>query len=383
MARLAAAFKDFLDDTLDLEGSLTDPRKEPRIPLATIAGSVHLLPLLGAKSLLDIDLHLRKDKLRRFFGGGVSDTHLIRVIGQLELDELRELNHRICFTDITPFRMQSGRGLKIGIVDGTTINRQLVCAFQLVRSEKERLVVDLEPQEKEGKELVAADALITRVLDSAGAGLPDIILGDGLYITQYHINRCLNHGVHALIKTKEEGTLNILLDAKAIFARSNLYRKDVEIVEGLDADRGVSYCIHASGGFSFEGVEKLLKVARIEDCDIKTGNIEVYYVVTTMDDLSAQEMRELSYLRWSIENHGFKMFNALCRSKHGYIKNEEVGLRLVFLLLHGFNSLLLFLTREWSKVRRRFAGAKLTIRFVTRTLIEELFSLPVHRKAYS
>lgn len=382
MARLAAAFKDYLDDTLDLDHSLSDPRKEPRIPLATIVGSVHLLPLLGARSLLDIDLHLRKDKIRRFFSGQVSDTHLIRIIRLLDLDELRRLNHRICFKNITPFCLHSGRKLKIGIVDGTTMNRQLVCAFQLVRGEKERLVVDIEPQEKEGKEPIAAGALIERILGTAGVVLPDIILGDGLYITQYHINRCLNRGVHALVKTKEEGTLNILLDAKEIFARSKLYQKDVEVVDGLDVDRGVSYRIYASAGFSFEGVEKLLKVARIEDCDIKTGNIEVYYVVTTMDDLSAKEMRELSYLRWSIENHGFKMFNALCRSKHGYIKNEEAGLRLVFLLLHGFNSLLLFLTREWSKVRRRFAGAKLTIRFVARTLIEELFSLPVRRKAY-
>ncbi|MEK8024090.1 MAG: hypothetical protein AAB229_09825 [Candidatus Hydrogenedentota bacterium] len=94
--------------------------------------------------------------------------------------------------------------------------------------------------------------------------------------------------------------------------------------------------------------------------------------MTSRDDLTALELRELGHLRWSIENNGFKLFNSLCSSKHGYVKDEAASLRLVFLLAIGFNSLLLFLHEKWNELEKRWRKAKITLRHLARHLLEQL-----------
>lgn len=125
---LLCGFNGFLWKEIALTRRLTDPREKPRIRLETIAGSVMLLPLAGARSLLSIDQMMRSDA-RRYFDESVSDTHLTRVIRDLNPDELRAINRRVCDKSPNVFRMQSGRALRIGLVDGTTMNKVLVSAF--------------------------------------------------------------------------------------------------------------------------------------------------------------------------------------------------------------------------------------------------------------
>lgn len=368
MARFAAAFNDFLWNDVGPTRGLTDPRKQPRIKLETIVGSVILLPLAGARSLLEIDLRLR-DGARRYFGESVSDTHLTRVIGQLDLEELRIINRRVSEQG-GGYRLESGRELNIGLVDGTSLGKHLVSAFQTVRSAVDRPLVDLEPSPGQGHELATTARLINRVVHKTTRAW-HLIGADGLYMTQGHMRQCLELGVDFFVKTKE-GTLTIVQEAKEIFRRKHLYSKDVECVEGADEKRHIRWRVIAGSGFSFEGVDRELRVAWVEETSTATGETETFFVVTSRLDLTAEELRELGHLRWSIENHGFKLFNSLYASKHGYIKDEAASLRLVFLLAIGFNSLLRFLQTKRREIDRHWRTAKVTLRNLARFVLGQL-----------
>lgn len=370
MARYAAAFNGFLWNNIAPTQGLTDPRKKPRIRLETIVGSVMLLPLAGARSLLDIDQRLRSDA-RRYFGESVSDTHLARVIKELDVDELRAINRRISERDTNVYRLQSGREIRLGLVDGTTLNKTLVSAFQSVRNDANRNIVDLELFPGPGHELATTAKLIDRVVQRSEPGAWNIIGADGLYMTRKHMKQCLDLGVDFFVKTKEE-TLTIIQEAKEIFRRRRLYPKEVETVEGVEEKIHLRHRVFAGSGFSFEGIDSLLRVAWIEETSTLTGVTEEYFVVTSRLDLTAEELREFGHLRWSIENNGFKLFNALSSSKHGYVKDEAVGLRLVFLLAIGFNSLLLFLRTKRREIDRHWRRAKVTLRCLARDVLGHL-----------
>ena len=370
MAPYTAAFNGFLWNEICPTNELTDPRMKPRIRLETIVGSVMLLPLAGARSFLNIDLLLRGDA-GRYFDESVSDTHLIRVIRELSMDELRKINRRVFEKDPSTYRLESGRELRVGLVDGTSLNKQLMSAFQAVRNDANRTLVDFEPSHGTGHELKTSATLIERNVQKGSSYQWDLIGADGLYMTRHHFNQCLNFGVDFFVKSKEEG-LTIFQEARALFQRRHLYPKDIEFIEGVEEKRGISYQAFASSGFSFEGVERLLRVAMITETSIATGETEIFFIVTSRDDLTALELRELGHLRWSIENNGFKLFNSLSSSKHGYVKDEAASLRLVFILAIGFNSLLLFLHEKWNEIEKHWRKAKMTLRHLARHLLDQL-----------
>lgn len=370
MATYTAAFNGFLWNEIEPTKGLTDPRKKPRIRLETIIGSMMLLPLAGARSFLNIDLLLRGDA-GRYFDESVSDTHLIRVIKELSLDELRATNRRVFEMDPSTYRLESGRELRVGLVDGTSLNKQLMSALQAVRNDANRTLVDFEPSPGTGHELKTSATLIERIAQKGSSYKWDLIGADGLYMTQHHFKQCLDLGVDFFVKSKEEGLI-IFQEARALFQQRHLYPKDIEFVEGVEEKRGIRYQTFAASGFSFEGVDCLLRVAMITETSIATGETETFFVVTSRDDLTALELRELGHLRWSIENNGFKLFNSLSSSKHGYVKDEAASLRLVFLLAIGFNSLLLFLHRKWNEIEKHWRKAKMTLRHITRHLLDRL-----------
>ncbi|MEW5694105.1 MAG: hypothetical protein AB1765_12530, partial [Candidatus Hydrogenedentota bacterium] len=54
------------------------------------------LPLNGAGSLLEIDEQLRLPWVQKYFGGRVSDTHMVRVLSGLKANGIRGMNYRMC-----------------------------------------------------------------------------------------------------------------------------------------------------------------------------------------------------------------------------------------------------------------------------------------------
>lgn len=356
----------YLRKKFNVVKKITDPRKWKFISLRTVVESLLVLPLMGAHSLLEIDLMFRMPGVRKLFKGeSISDTHLSRLIPRLDTEEIRKVIHEVSTNGNERYRI-GDKPLRIGSIDGTCMMKRYICCLQQLTGEKERVILDIEPYSIRGKELPATKRLLKRNQEAVGDGYFDLILGDPLYMSQHHFNQCLSYGADVLVKTKDD-TLDIIKDAQGIFENRDEFGEEIEYVEGVDLDRNIEYKITACGGFEWNKVKVSLKVACIEEENLKTGEKTVYYVVTTKDDLTPMEMRELSYLRWSIENHGFKLLNALVNSKHGYIRDEKRSSNLILLLILGFNLFMQFLEDVWGKLKKAFP--KLTIKHCARTLM--------------
>ncbi len=106
-------------------------------------------------------------------------------------------------------------------------------------------MVDLEPMEKQGKELPAGYALLRRLKSKLGTGFVDLILGSGLYLNTPFFNLCLGEmKSDVLVKTDEKG-LRIIQDAVGMLRLAC----DIVTVCGVDTMRVRSYQITQAGGF--------------------------------------------------------------------------------------------------------------------------------------
>jgi len=192
--------------------------------------------------------------------------------------------------------------------------------------------------------------------------------------------------VHLVVKTTEEGTLNILKDANALFDAPEPMA-EVEHRRGVDEGRGVVYEIWAAAGFHHQGVEDL-KVARVREGHPKHPDrpVETFWVLSTDPGLTAETMRELAKKRWSIENRGFRALNDLAASKRQWIRevtpsadaarqqNRQVYLEVVLrLLMIAYMLVQGYATRqEVQTLRQRYGAVRLTVRFIGRRLLQTM-----------
>jgi hypothetical protein len=158
--------------------------------------------------------------------------------------------------------LPSGRKIRAAAVDGTCWGKRYASAVEMVGEAS--VVLDFEPSAGEGHELATSAAVLRRVFyqfhDLEG-GLADIVLGDGLYITQKMLKLCRHElGTHLLVKTTELDSLLILKDAEALFNASGEMARGIEHSRGIDAERDLSYEIWAAPGFEHDGFEETLKV---------------------------------------------------------------------------------------------------------------------------
>jgi hypothetical protein len=204
-------------------------------------------------------------------------------------------------------------------------------------------VADLEPCENRGKELSASEALLRRYFQRHGQGAVDIVLGDGLYITQDMIRLCREDlGTHLLVKGSEE-TLVIVRNADEIIESRS---RPIEVARGVDLLRGVAFEIQAVSGLRHADASHPLKVARVKLDRIKGTNrnsCEDFWIITTDQTLTPLQMRELAHLRWSIENHAFRALSAAVDSKHRCTRGENSGKRFEVLMLLMFLAFTLLL----------------------------------------
>lgn len=309
-----------------MAGGLPETRKKPQIPIGTLFLFVVVGLVLRKKSFHQMDLWARTAPAKRLLGSSrgmvASDATLWRVLPTMAVGALREYLQRayLKWKELVSagLTLPSGRKLRVGIVDGSMFGRFYASCLQ-VKADRGNFFVDLEVGESKGKELPTTERLLCRVARRHGMRFVDIILADGLYITQKFLTRCRRLGLHVLVKTSEEGSLNILLDARSIFDSKEM-ADAVEHVTGVDADRNVAYEVWAAGGFRHTGYEGSLKVARVVERPLKPrkgrGASETFWVICTDESLSGADLRELAHRRWSVENNGFKMLNEQMNSKH-------------------------------------------------------------------
>jgi len=357
----------------DRAQSLRDGRKAPRKKPRTIFFSTFLMGATALKSFLQLDQNLRLKGVPS--GLKVSDSTIQRVLKIFDIAPLRKLLHSsfLISRQMGHSSLKLGnRKLRVGLIDGSKFGKFFASAFQVIG--EVNLMVDIKRIEKRGKELPTSRE--KELVKEFGKRFIDLILLDGLYADKNTINLCKKESdIDVLIKTDEE-TLDIIAFAKRIFSNEKM-RSEIEYKEGFDPGRWCKNKVFAIEGLHFEGVDFPMKVAMVEEYYPKRKkNKEVrFFVITTLEGLSAMEIRELGHLRWRIENNGFKALNDQTNCKHVYTHDENVFDALMMILFIAWNLLNAFVeSLDREEIRKILGKAKFTLRFFSSLLFRSFGS---------
>lgn len=378
-------FRQFVERDFHLEARsrrLEDERLRPQIGVSSIFQALFYMGVLGLGSLLGLDQFLRTCKGKKLFGTPrplVSDSTLWRSLTGFGLGLLHGMLEAVYAVgrDMGIGRCEvAGRRLRIGMIDGSCFGQFRASCFAHIGSVC--LMGGLEPIEGPGKELPASERLVDRLRKRLGRRFVDLLLLDGLYVAQGFLRKCLEEcQVDVLIKTQEEG-LNIIQDAMGIFQHYPDYAQDVEHIKGTDSLRMRSFEVYALKGFFLSGVDTPFKVAWVTEEDLRTGQRLQFWVLTSLESLTAEDMRELAHWRWDIENNGFKSLNDLVHTKHLYAHDAHAAQAVLLILLIAGNLLQLFLRHiSLEEVQARLGKVKPTRRFLQGVLKESLDALPL------
>jgi hypothetical protein len=308
-------------------------RQQPQIKAGTIYEAMVYRPVIGASSLLQLDQKGRFDVAKVLVESHrnlvASDTTIIRALSDWDLNTARMANYathvRLRKNGLAKLDLSSGRRVCLAVVDGTDFGGHPMSVLGFAGRIYQP--VDLEPSEGRGHELITSRTLLMRAAEQLGYGFASHVLYDGLMADRNDF-RFVRYSLksHLLVKTCEE-TLDIVQSSKEVWSNwseAKLKRCGVEIVRGVDAVRGVTYEVHAQGGIAWKGLELPLKLAWVRETHLKgkyKGQTFEFWVITTDESLTAEELRELAHKRWAIEI-GFKELNDCLGSKDAYLKNS-------------------------------------------------------------
>ncbi len=337
--------------------SLTDNRKKCEIPLKDIFNLIFIGSIVKMQSFLTLDLvttgvccsvmqpdqYARKSYLKNFFRCGrkmiglvissyglhcstlqpSSDDTLIRNLSKnMESQELFNINASI-IKKSNEYVKNPVIDRRCGIMDGTYMSKYMK-EFFIIPGETD-LIAGFNTIVKLGKELVSADDLIKKLALSYGNNSFDLILGDGLYYSNKIFNACKDYlGAKLLVKTKEK--IALYRDAQ-FYIKSNT---NTEVVSGFDDERLCSYKIT---------VVKSMKAATIDD-EVQYAYIEINYskrkknqyvsysVITNDLQLTPKDLYNAAFIRWRIENNGFRALNGQFKTKKRVVNNETCFTRM-------------------------------------------------------
>jgi hypothetical protein len=377
------AFRAFCHDAFPFLGphlkTLRDGRNRPRIGVISIFRSLFYGGILGLGSLLGLDQFLRTEGGKRLFGKKqplVSDSTLSRSLSSMAMAPLRALLQKIYerARTIGPSRLPVGiERLRVGMIDGSCFGKLRASCFAQLGVIC--LMADLECIEKQGKELPASERLLKRLCTRFGKAFVDLLLLDGLYMAQGFIRCALSNRIDVLIKTEEE-TLDIIKDARGLMMHKNAKAFGVQIIKGLDKQRLRTYEVRVVGGLFHQGVDAPFQVAYVNEQEIKSGRAHAFFVLTTRQALTPDQIRELAHRRWDEENNGFKALNHLVHTKHIYAHDPEAQQAILFILMIAGNLLQLFDASIPDQILHRLLGkVKRTKRLIQQLLRQSIMRL--------
>jgi len=330
----------------DIFKQIEDKRKRPQIKTQKIIWAIVNMVSLGIKSLLELDQLGRLPQMRNYIGTNrhmvASDSTYERVLRLIPAGSIRKAMRKIYqqlqLQSLAQIKLESGRQLRIAGCDASGFGKHLVSAISIFG--KAAIPLDVEPYLRRGKELPSSYKLIKRTTRLLGKGWCDILIGDGLYKASRFFRLCKEGGFDGLIKTTEI-RLEVIKDALGLYRAKN--DRTIEKVSGFDINRLCDYAIEAAGDIRIPGLKHNLKVAHVKEYYPKLNRHEDFFVITTKQDLTALETRELAHRRWGIENNVFRQLNQLITSKRVYTHNQRVLTSLLLLWYVGLGLLNAFL----------------------------------------
>jgi hypothetical protein len=361
-------FKGFCKKNLNIDDifkQIADRRKRPQIKAQKICWAVVNMVSMGIKSLLELDQIGRLNEMCRYIGTKrrlvASDTTYERVLNLMPKGSLRKamakIYHQLQTTNLHKIKLEGKRELRIAGIDASGFGRHLASCISIFG--KTQIVLDVEPYSTKGKELPSSYELIRRTSRLLGKGFCDILIGDGLYRTAKFFRLCKASGFDGLVKTKET-RLEIIKDAVGLYKIKD--DTSIERGSGFDYNRLCSYEVEAVGSIRMSGLRYRVKITHVKEYYPKPDRHEEFFVITTKQDLSASECRELAHRRWIIENNVFRQLNQIITSKRVYTHSQEVLESLLLLWYMGLNLLNAFLFQYLlAEFRQTFGMARQTL----------------------
>lgn len=325
---------------------LKDKRKRPQIKARQICWAIVNMVSLRIKSLLELDQIGRLPKMRKYVGTTrymvASDTTYERVLNLMPASPIRKamakIYHKLQAENLDQIKLESGREFRVAGCDASGFGKHLVSVLSIFG--KTQITLDIEPYFKKGKELPSSYELIQRTTRHLGKNFCDILIADGLYRPAKFFRLCKESGFDGLVKT-EETRLEIIKDAQGLYKTKD--EPSIERKSGFDLNRLCDYEIEAVGSIRMQGLRHRVKIARVKEYYPKPDRHEEFFVITTKQDLTAYECRELAHKRWIIENNIFRQLNQLITSKRVHTHNQKVLESLLLLWYMGLNLVNAFL----------------------------------------
>ncbi len=362
--------------------NLCDNRTHPQIPAEHIAKSIIYMPPLNLQSMLAVDQYARIERFRDIIGSkrpiALSDTTLQRVLPKLELEPIHRIQQftysQIVKRGLSKFQLPTGKKLRIGVADGSGFGHDFASVVAIIGNEG---IYPLHAHafKKHGKELPSSRAAISHLTKILSKSWCDVLVYDGLDLVKKDFSLAKEkHGFDLVVKTSEVSS-RLIQDASSFLFSNN---PDVVSDTGIDTYRKVKFDIKVIRGFIWKGLDYPLSIAAVTEVKLnpKPGEptSEVFYVVTTKQDLTPDEMRIIAHARWEVENNVFKRLNSLIKSKSVHSHNFSTLIVLLLLWLIGLSLLQMFILvlkkLDWCSC---YGKVRFTLNFLLKHLEWSLF----------
>jgi hypothetical protein len=361
----------------------TDIRATPLIPLKNIILAFCYTAMLGYRSILGFDGAGRTQAVRRLFGPRLdkwqmvcSDSTMQRTARWLKLSEAEAFlrSSYTLFKELGHDKVTLAPGAKprrVGVMDGSFMGGHYVCALALVGAGM-TYPWEVRPCPGRGHELSVAKAMIRSLPDDQFLRPFDLLLYDFLAFNAPFITAARQKGLHVLIKGSNPKFRDVLKGALATFesGQPDLF----ETATGFDEKRLSSWTMQET---TDTFAQYPVRIIRLIEQPAK-GDKKESWILTTDLSLTLEEIRELSYLRWSIENDVFKKLSAQAGTKRFHAKDPHAFLIMLMLFcaaLVAFQIVLSILFLWGNKFKLFLGGMKRTLKNMFTRLHEILENL--------
>jgi hypothetical protein len=363
-------------------GIFSDIRQTPFIPLKNIILAFCYTVFLGYKSLLGFDGAGRTRAVRRLFGPRLDDWDMVcsdstmqRVARWLNAKEARGFLQSSygLFKEGGQDKVvlaPGGKLRRLAVMDGSFMGGHYVCVMALI-GKNMTYPWEIQPCPGRGHELSTAKSMIQSLPDDQFQRPCDLILYDFLAFNAPLITAAREKGLHILIKGRNPEFRDVLKGALATFDSGQ--PDFFETYSGFDDSRLSAWTLQETSD-TFAGFP--VRIFRLTEHPAKEQEQEKEsWILTTDFTLTPYEIREASYLRWSIENDVFKTLSAQAGTKRFHAKDPHAFLIMLTLFcaaLVAFQLTLFILFRWGDEFKTFLGGMKRTLRNLFERLKENL-----------
>jgi len=363
---------------------LSDGRVNPTYDTAQVITLVLLGFLLRIKSFNELNLLIKNNEFKALFRRGTQfpmvDT-IRDTLKVIDIKGLKQINECIIKKAIENKVFENGTidGYTVVAIDGTKffgsnkkscpecLRNKAHCfhsgAVMSIVGDGPKLVIDFENyrtgqdsvSKGEGEQSVAK-RLLTDVV-SVHKRLIEVVVYDALACNSVWINHCIEHGVDAIVRTKNNNN-NSIREVKKKINKS-------ETAEVWTDEKGFEKIEVYELVFT---MDKVLEPLRFVKYAMKYQNKKrsQIMIVTTCMNMELKTLFKIIRARWDIENSIFNNLKKECGLKHCFVHGGKAVEAVLYLTFIASNIMQLFLFR---RLRKHFS----TQREIVRLLLKGLY----------